>query len=429
MNAPGIEKETMRRVTVRIVPFLMACYFIAFVDRVNAGFAALQMNKDVGLSATDFGLGGGLFYITYVLFEIPSNLALQRVGARLWIARIMITWGLVSGATAFVTGPHSFYAVRLLLGAAEAGFFPGVILYLTYWFPAEYRGRIVALFMVAVPISSFLGSPISAAILQADNWLGVRGWKWLFILEALPAILLGVATWFVLPDRPSRAKWLSTEQREWLTHRLAFEQSTCGQAVGHLTLKQLLLNKYVLAAGLVYAGASGASQCLSLWQPQILRSFGHSITQTGLLNAIPFGLASIIMIWWGRRSDKKRERVWHTAIPLALVTASLAAGLLINSLADAMVVLCVAVIGTYAFKGPFWALSTQWLSAGAAAAGIAQINAIGNIGGFVGTYLLGVIKDATGSYPMGLLPLAALSAAGTVAVVMLGRGHRAVSSG
>jgi ACS family tartrate transporter-like MFS transporter len=429
MNAPGIEKETMRRVTVRIVPFLMACYFIAFVDRVNAGFAALQMNKDVGLSATDFGLGGGLFYITYVLFEIPSNLALQRVGARLWIARIMITWGLVSGATAFVTGPHSFYAVRLLLGAAEAGFFPGVILYLTYWFPAEYRGRIVALFMVAVPISSFLGSPISAAILQADNWLGVRGWKWLFILEALPAILLGVATWFALPDRPSRAKWLSAEQREWLTHRLAFEQSTCGRAVGHLTLKQLLLNKYVLAAGLVYAGASGASQCLSLWQPQILRSFGHSITQTGLLNAIPFGLASIIMIWWGRRSDKNRERVWHTAIPLALVTASLAAGLLINSLADAMVVLCVAVIGTYAFKGPFWALSTEWLSAGAAAAGIAQINAIGNIGGFVGTYLLGVIKDATGSYPMGLLPLAALSAAGTVAVVMLGRGHRAVSSG
>jgi len=426
MNVAAIEKETMRRVTVRIVPFLMACYFIAFIDRVNAGFAALQMNKDVGLSATDFGLGGGLFYITYVLFEIPSNLALQKVGARFWIARIMITWGLVSGATAFVAGPYSFYAVRLLLGAAEAGFFPGIILYLTYWFPAEYRGRIVALFMVAVPISSFLGSPVSAAILQADNWLGVRGWKWLFILEALPAILLGVATWFVLPDRPCRAKWLSAEQREWLTHRLAFEQSSRRQPVGPLPLKQLLLNKYVLAAGLVYAGASGASQCLSLWQPQILKSFGHSITQTGLLNAIPFGFASIIMIWWGRRSDKNRERVWHTAIPLALIAVSLAAGLLINSLAGTMVVLCLAVIGTYAFKGPFWALSTQWLSAGAAAAGIAQINAIGNIGGFVGTYLLGVIKDATGSYPMGLLPLAALSAAGTVAVVMLGRGHRVV---
>jgi len=424
MNVAGIEKETMRRVTVRIVPFLMACYFIAFVDRVNAGFAALQMNKDVGLSATDFGFGAGLFYITYVLFEIPSNLALQKVGARLWIARIMMTWGLVSAATAFVTGPNSFYAVRLLLGAAEAGFFPGVILYLTYWFPAEYRGRIVALFMVAVPISSFLGSPISATILQADNWLGLRGWRWLFILEALPAILLGAATWFVLPDRPSRAKWLSPDQREWLTHRLALEPSSLRPAVGHLPLKQLLLNKYVLAAALVYAGASGASQCLSLWQPQILKSFGHSITQTGLLNAIPFGLASVIMIWWGRRSDKNRERVWHTAIPLALVAASLAAGLLVTSLAGTMVVLCLAVIGTYAFKGPFWALSTEWLSTGAAATGIALINAIGNIGGFVGTYLLGVIKDATGSYPMGLLPLAALSAAGTVAVVMLGRGWR-----
>jgi len=424
MSVAAIEKETTRRVTVRIVPFLMVCYFVAFVDRVNAGFAALQMNKDLGLSATQFGLGAGLFYLTYVLLEIPSNLALQKVGARLWIARIMITWGLVSGATAFVAGPYSFYAVRLLLGAAEAGFFPGVILYLTYWFPAEYRGRIVALFMVAVPISSFLGSPISAAILQADNSLGVRGWQWLFILEALPAILLGVATWFVLPDGPSRAKWLSSEQREWLTHRLAFEQSSRTHAVGHLPLKRLLSNKYVLAAALVYAGASGASQCLSLWQPQILKSFGHSITQTGLLNAIPFGLASIIMIWWGHHSDKNREHVWHTAIPLALIATSLAAGLLINSLAGTMIVLALAVIGTYAFKGPFWALSTEWLSAGAAAAGIAQINAIGNIGGFVGTYLLGVIKDATGSYPIALLPLAALSAAGTGAVMILGRGQR-----
>ena len=399
----------MRKVTLRILPFLMLCYFIAFVDRVNAGFAALDMNKDIGLSAAAFGLGGGLFYITYVIFEVPSNLAMQKVGARLWIARIMISWGLVSGAMAFVVGPYSFYAVRLLLGAAEAGFFPGVILYLTYWFPAEYRARIVAVFMVAIPISSFLGSPISAALLLTDGWAGLRGWQLLFIIEAIPAVILGICTLFILPDRPANAKWLSAEERDWLTHRLEFEQSVRKQPVGHLPLRKVLLNKYVLAAALVYAGASGASQCLSLWQPQILKSFGLTTIQTGFANAVPFGLASVLMILWGRSSDRKGERVWHTAIPLGLLAISLVATLFL------------AVVGTYAFKGPFWALSTGWLSAGAAAAGIAQINAIGNIGGFVGTYLLGLIKEHTGSYPMGLLPLVVLSAAGTIAVLWLGR--------
>jgi MFS transporter, ACS family, tartrate transporter len=417
----NIEKETVRRVTMRIIPFLMVCYFIAFVDRVNAGFAALQMNRDIGLTAAAFGLGGGLFYITYVLFEVPSNLAMQKVGARIWIARIMVSWGLVSAGMAFVVGPYSFYAVRLLLGAAEAGFFPGVILYLTYWFPAVYRGRIVAIFMVAIPISSFLGSPISAALLQTDGWLGFRGWQLLFIIEAIPAVILGIATWFVLPNRPADAKWLTPAQSSWLEARLAAEQSTGKQAVGHLSLWKTLSNKYVLAASLVYAGASGASQCLSLWQPQILKSFGLSTMQTGWVNAIPFGLASILMIIWGRRSDRTGERVWHTAIPLALLSGSLLVGLLTSALVPTVAILCFAIVGTYAFKGPFWALSTEWLSASAAAAGIAAINAMGNIGGFVGTYLLGVIKDATGSYPMGLLPLAILSAAGTVAVLYLGR--------
>jgi ACS family tartrate transporter-like MFS transporter len=416
-----VEAATMRKVTWRLVPFLMLCYFIAFVDRVNAGFAALDMNKDIGLSAAAFGLGGGLFYITYVIFEVPSNLAMQKVGARLWIARIMISWGIVSAAMAFVVGPNSFYAVRLLLGAAEAGFFPGVILYLTYWFPSSYRGRIVAIFMISIPISSFLGSPISATLLQMPGVFGLKSWQSLFILEALPAVLLGVATVFVLPDGPAKAKWLTVEERDWLFHRLEFERTIVKPSVGHLGLRSILLNKYVLAAALVYAGASGASQCLSLWQPQILKSFGLTTAQTGWVNAIPFGLASIVMVLWGRSSDRRNERVMHTAIPLALLAVSLAATLLTNDVYATVALLCVAVVGTYAFKGPFWALATGWLSTGAAAAGIAQINAIGNIGGFLGTYLLGLIKDATGSYPLGLLPLVLLSVAGTIAVLVLGR--------
>ena len=418
-----IERRVMRKVTWRIVPFLMVCYFIAFVDRVNAGFAALQMNHDIGLSASAFGLGGGLFYITYVLCEIPSNLAMEKVGARLWIARILITWGLVSAGMALVVGPWSFYLVRLLLGAAEAGFFPGIILYLTYWFPREYRGRIVAIFMVAIPVSSFLGSPISATLLGTDGWLGFKGWQWMFVLEAVPAVLLGLLTLVVLPGGPAEARFLTPAERDWLVARLAQPAATKPPPVAHgLSLWRVLANPYVLAASLIYAGASGASQCLSLWQPQIIKSFGLTNFETGLLNSVPFGLASVLMILWGRNSDRTNERVWHTAIPLALLAGSLVVALGIHSLAGTVLILCVAVTATYIVKGPFWALSTEWLSAGAAAAGIAQINAMGNIGGFLGTTLLGVIKDATGSYPMGLLPLAALSGAGCLLLLVMSRG-------
>jgi sugar phosphate permease len=421
----AVESSTMRRVTWRILPFLMLSYFIAFVDRVNAGFAALQMNHDIGLSHAAFGLGGGLFYISYVLLEVPSNIAMEKVGARIWIARILITWGIVAGCMAFVVGPYSFYAVRLLLGAAEAGFFPGVILYLTYWFPREYRGRIVAIFMVAIPVSSFLGSPISAALLQTDGWLGVHGWQWMFVLEAIPAVLLGLLALVILPNGPERAAWLTEPQRAWLSQRLSAENAAPGRkTASHLSLWQVLSNRYVLAASLIYAGASGASQCLSLWQPQIIKSFGLSNMQTGLMNMIPFGIASVLMILWGRSSDKRQERVWHTGIPLALLALSLVVATFISSLFATMLILCVAVTATYIVKGPFWALSTEWLSVGAAA-GIAQINAIGNIGGFVGTSLLGVIKDATGSYPLGLLPLAVLSGIGCVLVMTLGRSRQA----
>ncbi|MEJ8810477.1 MFS transporter [Variovorax ureilyticus] len=417
----ALEKATMRRVALRILPFLMLCYFIAYVDRVNAGFAALQMNKDLGLSQAMFGLGGSLFFIAYILFEIPSNLALQKFGARLWIARIMVTWGVIGALAAFAVGPYSFYLGRFLLGAAEAGFFPGVILYLTYWFPKEYRGRIVATFMVAIPISSLLGSPISAALLGTDGWLGLRGWQWLFILEAIPAVVLGVMVFFVLPNRPDNAKWLTHEQREWLNARLESEKQEA-KPVAHMSVLRILKNKYVLALAIVYAGSSATSNALSLWQPQILKSLGLTTMETGLMNGIPFAVASIIMVLWGRRADKSGERIWNTALPLALTSACLlATQLTAGSLAATMVLLTFVLVGTYSIKGPFWALSTEWLSAGSAAAGIAAINTLAHIGTSGATWTLGAIKDATGSYPLALMPLALLTALGAAIVIWMGR--------
>jgi MFS transporter, ACS family, tartrate transporter len=414
------EARTMRQVALRIVPFLMICYFISFVDRVNLGFAALQMVNDLHFSATVFGLGGGLFFVSYFFCEVPSNLLLQKVGARRWIARIMITWGFLAGGMALVKGPHSFYAMRLLLGAAEAGFFPGVILYLTYWFPASYRARIIGLFTVAIPVSSFLGSPISAALLEIDGWLGLRGWQWMFILEALPAVLLGLACLVVLSDRPADAKWLAADQRNWLTAKLDAE-TRAESRVGSLKLWQTLWNKHVLALSVVLAGSTAVSSGLQLWQPQIIQSYGLTNLQTGLLNSIPFGLASVIMVWWGRRSDQSGERTWHSALPLMLTAFSLAAAFLFDSLFSIIVILCLAVIGIYAGKGPVWAVSTEWLSASAAAAGLAQINALSNLAGFGTTYLMGFIKDMTGRFSLALLPLVVLSATAALAMLVIGR--------
>ncbi|WP_213955054.1 MFS transporter [Variovorax sp. dw_954] len=417
----ALEKATMRKVAWRTLPFLMLCYFIAYVDRVNAGFAALQMNHDLGLSQAMFGLGGSLFFIAYILFEIPSNLAMQKFGARLWIARIMVTWGVVGGLAAFAVGPYSYYLGRFLLGAAEAGFFPGVILYLTYWFPKAYRGRIVATFMVAIPISSLLGSPISAALLGTDGWLGLRGWQWLFILEAIPAVVLGVAVFFILPNRPDNARWLTPEQRDWLKQRLEAEARQAGP-VAHMSVLQILKNKYVLALAVVYAGSSATSNALSLWQPQILKSLGLTTMETGLMNGIPFAIASIVMVLWGRRADKSGERIWNTALPLALTSGCLLATQLVGgSLAFTMVLLTFILVGTYSIKGPFWALSTEWLSASTAAAGIAAINMLAHIGTSGATWMLGAIKDATGSYPLALLPLALLTGLGAVIVPWMGR--------
>ena len=410
----------MRRVAIRIVPFLMVCYFVSFLDRVNVGFAALQMVKDLRLSPTVFGLGGGIFFLTYFLCEVPSNLLLQKLGARRWIARIMITWGIIAGGMAWVTGAKSFYAIRMLLGAAEAGFFPGVLLYLTYWLPGEYRARTVGLFTVAIPVSSFLGSPISAALLGADGWLGLRGWQWMFIMEGVPAILLGLACLVFLNDRPTDAQWLGADERGWLLDRLQAE-TRGARTVEKMGVWRVLCNKYVLALSVVLAGSTAVSSGLQIWQPQIIKSYGLTNMQTGLLNSIPFALASIIMVWWGRRSDQTGERLWHTALPLAITALSLTSALVFHSLLSLIMILSLAVIGIYAGKGPVWALSMELLSAGTAAAGLAQMNAISNLAGFGTVYLVGYLKDLTGSYPVAMLPLAGLSAAAALTTLLVGR--------
>ena len=410
----------MRKVAWRLLPFLMVCYFVSFLDRVNVGFGALQMVKGLHMSPTVFGFGGGIFFVSYFVFEVPSNLLLEKLGARMWIARIMITWGFLAAGTAFVVGPKSFYTMRLLLGAAEAGFFPGVILYLTYWFPREYRARIVGMFTVAIPISSFLGSPISAALLGVDGWLGLRGWQWMFIMEGAPAVLLGLFCLFVLSDKPSAARWLDSDQKNWLNGRLQTE-FTRGKRVGQISVWSVLWNKYVLILSVTLAGSTAVSSGLQIWQPQIIKSYGLTNMQTGLLNSIPFALASVIMVMWGRRSDRTGERVWHTALPLVITAVSLASALVFNSLPAIILILCLAVIGIYAGKGPVWALSADWLSAGTAAAGLAQMNAISNLAGFGTTYVVGYIKQATGSYPLAILPLACLSGVGALAVLLISR--------
>jgi MFS family permease len=421
--ASDLETTTMRQVTLRLVPFLMLCYFVSFVDRVNLGFAALQMVRDLSLSSAVFGLGGGIFFVSYFLFEVPSNLLLARFGARIWIARIMITWGILAAMMALVTGPHSLYAMRFALGAAEAGFFPGVMLYLTYWFPREYRGRIIALFTVAIPVSGLVGSPISVAILALDGWLGLRGWQWMFIIEAVPAVLLGVVCLFTLTDRPANARWLRADQRAWLQQRL--DQDRLPQIrLADGSVWRVMWNRHVLILSLVLAGSTAVSSGLQLWQPQIIKSYGLTNMQTGLLNSVPFALASVAMLWWGRRSDLTGERVWHAALPLMLAAVSFAAALVFDSLVATIVILCLAAVGIYAGKGPAWAVSTEWLSATTAPAGLAQINAISNLAGFGTTYAMGLIKDATNRFSLSLAPLVVLSAAAAVAILWIGHADR-----
>jgi len=402
-----LEKSVMRRVTLRIVPFIMLLYFIAYIDRVNIGFAALTMNEDLGFSSAVFGFGAGIFFIGYFLFEVPSNLVLEKVGARIWIARVMVTWGIISACMALVQGPTSFYVLRFLLGAAEAGFFPGIILYLSYWFPARHRAGVTALFMAAAPISVALGSPISAALLEMDGLLGLAGWQWMFILEGIPAVLLGVVVFFYMTDRPQKAKWLPEKERAWLVDAMDAELASKASHASH-SIWRGLADIRVLALALIYFGTSAGLYTLGIWAPQIIKQLGVSSMTVGLLNMIPPTVAILAMVFWARHSDRTLERTWHVVGPCLLASAGLAfAG---NAVGVVAVVLALTIvnIGISSAKPPLWSMPTMFLSGSAAAAGIATINSIGNLGGFVGPFMIGWIKDLTGSFTGGLYFVAGL---------------------
>ncbi|UVO54580.1 MFS transporter [Sphingomonas sp. SUN039] len=415
----SVERRAMRKVSWRLMPFLILCYLIAYIDRTNIGFASLTMNADIGLSSAAFGLGGSLFFVAYVLFEVPSNLAQQRFGARRWIARIMVSWGLVGLAMAFTAGPFSFYLLRFLLGTAEAGFFPGAVLFIAQWFPRAHRASMVAFFMIAIPLSNVLGSPLAALLLSLNGAAGLAGWQWLFIVEAIPAIGLGLIALLVLSDGPDRAGWLSVDERDWLIGRLAAERQDPSER--HGSIVTMLKTRQVWFLTLIYCGSSATSNALSLWQPQIIKSFGLSIWEAALLNMIPFGVAALFMLYWGRRADRNGERFWATALPLLLTAASLIATLLTGSLAFTMVLLTLALVGNYAIKGPFWALAAEILPAGAAAAGLAAINALAHLGTAGAIAAVGNIHEMTGSYPMALIPLGLMTLLGALITISLSR--------
>jgi len=416
-----VEKQTMRRVSWRLMPFLTIAFLLCYIDRVNLGFAAIQMNAAAGLDPKVYGLGAGILYIGYFLLEVPSNLALERFGARKWIGRIMISWGTVSAACALINGPISFFILRFLLGAAEAGFFPGVVLYLTYWYPALYRARMVGLLSLALPVAGLIGSPMSGAILGSmDGVARLSGWQWIFLIEGAPAAMLGVFCIFFLTDRPADAKWLRDPQKQWLEKTLEVEHARA-RRVPPMPLWRVLSNKYVLIMALAYAGAGGAAIVLTLWMPLLVRSFGFGSGQTGLLSAAPFGVAAICMFFWARNSDRTGERVWHNVIPLlALATAIAAFYFTTDTFWPTLILLTITAVGSYASKGPFWALSSEWLGPKVAAAGLAQINALGTLASFFFSYAIGWIMAETHSMALAILPIALVSALGAVGVLVAG---------
>jgi ACS family tartrate transporter-like MFS transporter len=382
-QVPGsLAERAMARIRWRLLPFLGLLYVVSYLDRVNISFAKLTMNASIGIDDAMYAFGAGIFFIGYFLFEVPSNLILERVGARRWIARIMITWGLISAATAFISGPTGFVTMRFLLGVAEAGFFPGILLYLTYWFPASERARVVGLFMVALPLSGLIGSPLSGELLRL-NALGLDGWQWMLIIEGLPAVLLGVVCLTWLPDRPADASWLKPDEREWLAGALASERSAVANH-GYSTLGAALVQPQVWALAVAYFGIVLALYGFNFWLPSLINSHGVELRYTGWIAALPFLCGAPFMVWWGRRSDRRGERVMHLIVVALLGFAGFAAASALDSLPWQILCLCVAVMGVYGSFPVFWTLPTAFLTGTAAAAGIALINSIGNLAGYFG---------------------------------------------
>ena len=400
----------------RLLPFLFLLYVVSYLDRVNVGFAALQMNAAIGLSDVTYSLGAGIFFLSYTLFEVPSNIILARVGARLWIARIMITWGLVSASMMFVHSAPTFYALRFALGAAEAGFFPGIIYCLTRWFPSDERARAIAGFMTAVVVAGMIGGPLSGFLLSLGGFGGLAGWQWLFVLEGLPAVVLGFIVLRVLPEQPSDALWLTPAERTALTARL--EEESAGQAVVVRSFGGAVASGRVWLLAAVYFTIPVALYAMGFWLPQIIKAAaGGSDAMAGVLTAIPYAAAAIGMVAVGRHSDRTGERRWHIAVCAVVGGLAFAASAFVSGLVPSLAVLSVAMLGLASMLGPFWTLATSTMSGVGAAAGIALVNSVGNIGGFVGPNIIGFVREATHSFSAGLVAVGAVLAAGGLLVL------------
>jgi MFS family permease len=418
--------RTWRKAARRLVPYLGLLYFVNYLDRVNIGFAGPNgMSTELGLTATAFGFASGIFFIGYLILEVPSNLALHRFGARRWIARIMISWGIVATAIAFVPNPTVLVILRFLLGVAEAGFFPGIILYLTYWFPAAYRARMVAWFMVAIPISSAIGSTVSSLLIQHGNGaFGLTGWRFMFLVEGIPAILLAFVTWFFLTDKPAEAKWLTHEESTWMQAELDREQAETQQA-HHWPLRKALTHKRVIGLAFVYFGNVYGLYALGFFLPSIISGFQQqfgttfSIVERGLITAIPYAAGAIAMIFWARHGDRTGERVWHVALPMIIGGVTIPVALYLGSPFAVMVAVTITAIGICCALPTFWALPSTFLAGTAAAGGIALINSLGNVSGFAAPYITGGLEDLTGSQRAGLWVVGGCMVAGALLAVAL----------
>ena len=421
----SLEQRTISKISWRLLPLLMVSYFIAYLDRVNLGFAGAAMSKDLGFTSTVFGSAAGIFFLAYFLFEVPSNLALERFGARRWIARIMFTWGVISVVQAWVGGATSFNIVRFLLGIAEAGFFPGVIFYITLWFPAAYRARIIGWFMFAIPISTVIGSPISGYILNMEGMGGMHGWQWLFILEAVPALVLTFLVLLYLPDGPKDAKWLDADERQWLQARLDTERRN-RETFSKISWTQSLVSWRVIALGFVYMGVTVPLYGLGFFLPQIIRGFGGlGNVQIGFINAFPYLIGAIGMLWWTKKSDATRERKGFVLASLVCIAAGLVGAAATAAPVPKMAFVTLASFGIFTALPVFWTLPTTILSGTAAAAGIAWINSIGNLGGYIGPTIFGALKDRMGNDFYAVLFLALLAVVAIVLVLVIGHDKRA----
>ena len=414
-GSEAVLQGAIRKAALRFVPLLTVAYLFNYLDRTSLGFAALTMNHAIGLSAAQFGFGAGLFFVGYSTFEVPSNLMLYRVGARRWLARIMISWGLVSAATAFVTGPNSFYAIRLLLGVAEAGFFPGVTYFLAAWFPAQYRTRMLAWFLIGIPASSLIGGPICSLLLQMNGIWGLAGWQWLFLLVSLPCIPLGFLSLRLLADHPESATWLASDERRVLHEVIASEE----RERPHSSLLAALKDARVLILAAIQFGFTLASYGIGIWLPLILREYHLSTLTIGWISAVPYLFASVGMIVWARHVDRKGRRIVNLAVACLLGGIGLVAPIMTNSLAPALIGFSLALIGVSAARAIFWTIPTRFLTGVAAAGGLAFINSIGTVGGFVGPSMMGWLKEFSGSYVIGLTAVAAIMVAATLASAAL----------